>query len=273
MNIIVSISNKNENINQTVSRLVNLGITGLRINLAKYLNKSQQKELFDLLNVVKQYKNLKCIFDIPAPKKKIRIVEMIESALLAKRGDEFLIKKYQGQIPKNKHEIFIDEMNFSCINKRIIYADGMGTFKIEKQNKNEMKVKSENTVWLYTGKSFNSELIHNMNDEQLYSLCNQIREQIKYSYFALSFSEEGGDIDYITNKIGCRPQQIICKIETQRGIDNIDELLKYCSGILLGRGDLLYYSSISQYYRNCFELQKYCTIKNKDFYLCTDILM
>lgn len=273
MNIIVSISNKNENIDQTVSRLTDIGVTGLRINLAKYLNETQQKELNDLLNTVKQYKNLKCIFDLPVPKKKIRIVEMVDSAIFAKKGDKFVIKKHQGKIPENRFEIFIDEMNISCVDERIIYADGMGTFKIETQNKNEIIVTAESSVWLYTGKSFNSEPIYNINNEQLYSLCNQINKQIKQSYFALSFSEEVKDIEYITNKLGCGTDQIICKIETQRGVDNVEELLSYCSGVLLGRGDLLYYSYINQYYRNCFELQKYCLIYNKDFYLCTDILM
>ncbi len=273
MNIIVSISNKNENVNQTLSRLSDLGVTGIRINLAKYLNKSQQKELYDLLNAVKQYKNLKCIFDLPAPKKKIRIVEMVESAIFAEKGDRFIIKKHQGKMPKNRFEILIDEMNISCVDESIIYADGMGTFKIETQNKNEIIVKAENPVWLYAGKSFNSKPIYNMNNEQLYSLCNQINKQNKQSYFALSFSEEVKDIEYITNKLGCKPDQIICKIETQIGVDNVEELLSHCSGVLLGRGDLLYYSNINQYYRNCFELQKYCLIHNKDFYLCTDILM
>lgn len=107
MNIIVSISNKNENVNQTLSRLSDLGVTGIRINLAKYLNKSQQKELYDLLNAVKQYKNLKCIFDLPAPKKKIRIVEMVESAIFAEKGDRFIIKNIKVKCRKTDSKFLL----------------------------------------------------------------------------------------------------------------------------------------------------------------------
>lgn len=273
MKTIVSISNKNENVEQTIRHLLKHEISGLRINLAKYLNNNQKEELIDLLATIENYRHLQYIFDLPVPKKKIRIVEMEKSSLFVEKGSNLLIKKYQGQRVNHKNEILVDNMNLKILNNRVIYADGIGIFKIVTFNQEELLVTSESSVWLYTGKSFNSEPLYNMNDENLYSLCKQVKKKNTNCYFALSFSEEVEDIRFIKERIGCENEQLICKIETQKGVDNAEKLLNFCSGILLGRGDLLYYSRIERYYDNCLSLLKQCLKSNKQFYLCTDILM
>ena len=59
----------------------------------------------------------------------------------------------------------------------------------------------------------------------------------KFDYLAVSFAENPSEIRKI-RKMFLRKIKIISKIETKKGVDNLDELIKVSDGIMVARGDL-----------------------------------
>ena len=66
---------------------------------------------------------------------------------------------------------------------------------------------------------------------------NWLKKQ-KIDYLAVSFAESSEKIEKIRKLILPNKIKIISKIETKKGIDNIDELIKVSEGIMVARGDL-----------------------------------
>ena len=59
----------------------------------------------------------------------------------------------------------------------------------------------------------------------------------KFDYLAISFAETPSEIKKI-RKMFPKKIKIISKIETKKGVENIDELIKVSDGIMIARGDL-----------------------------------
>ncbi len=59
-----------------------------------------------------------------------------------------------------------------------------------------------------------------------------------FDYLAVSFAETVPQIRKIRSRFGNRKIKIISKIETKKGIDNIDALIRESDGIMVARGDL-----------------------------------
>ena len=65
---------------------------------------------------------------------------------------------------------------------------------------------------------------------------------LKYNVdmIALSFTRIGKDIEDVRKILGPKGShiKIIAKIENQEGLDNFDDILDHCDGIMVARGDL-----------------------------------
>lgn len=61
---------------------------------------------------------------------------------------------------------------------------------------------------------------------------------LDFAYLAVSFAESAEQIEKIRQEILPKNPKIIAKIESQHGIDQIDNLIKICDGIMVARGDL-----------------------------------
>ena len=81
---------------------------------------------------------------------------------------------------------------------------------------------------------------------KLPALTEQDRQDIAfavendYDFVALSFCRMANDIleaRRLLDQLGGQGIQIIAKIENQQGVDNIDEILKVCNGVMIARGD------------------------------------
>jgi len=61
-------------------------------------------------------------------------------------------------------------------------------------------------------------------------------QNLKFQYLAISFAESAKEISQI--KLQFPKQKIISKIETQKGLTNLNALIKVSDGIMIARGDL-----------------------------------
>lgn len=59
-----------------------------------------------------------------------------------------------------------------------------------------------------------------------------------FRYLAVSFAETAKQVEEIRAKFEGKPVKIIAKIETGKGLDDIDELIAAADGIMVARGDL-----------------------------------
>ena len=66
----------------------------------------------------------------------------------------------------------------------------------------------------------------------------EILKQINFDYLALSFTETAEDIKEIRRFFFPRKIFIIAKIETKKGVRNIDSIINESDGIMVARGDL-----------------------------------
>lgn len=278
-NIILSISRNNllyETINDKIQKLISLGINGFRINLAKISDNEMVKAYESICNLI--YHNnlyeLEFIFDIPYPRRKIRITKLFNGYMELKTNDIIRLKGYDSCFEfSEKNVVGVDEIDFNIsIGKIIYFADGEGAFECIFIKKNDVYLKALNNFAIYEGKSLTLGVIENQNYQELFNVCRNIKQMVKNFHFALSFTENKNDIDYFCNAINCSKEKVLSKIETQEGIDRINEILENSDGIILGRGDLYFYSEPNKFFCNCLNVMKNTLASKKKFYLCTDIL-
>jgi len=60
----------------------------------------------------------------------------------------------------------------------------------------------------------------------------------QFDYIALSFAEKASQIKKIRKIFAPKKIKIIAKIETDKGINNVDQIIKESDGIMVARGDL-----------------------------------
>lgn len=60
----------------------------------------------------------------------------------------------------------------------------------------------------------------------------------EFDYLAVSFAENASHIRNIRKRLASEKIKIISKIETRKGIENIDQLIEASDGIMVARGDL-----------------------------------
>lgn len=71
------------------------------------------------------------------------------------------------------------------------------------------------------------------NIDEIYKIA-----KLDFDYLALSFTESDDQIKKVRKIINPRKIYIIAKIESKKGIDNIDKIIKEADGIMVARGDL-----------------------------------
>lgn len=95
----------------------------------------------------------------------------------------------------------------------------------------------------------------------------------KINYLAISYAQETKQIEKIKNLILDKNIKIISKIETKKGLKNIDNLIKTSNGIMIARGDLSRNISFEKvpYYKKLI-IDK-CNKKRKFVIIATEMLL
>lgn len=83
-------------------------------------------------------------------------------------------------------------------------------------------------------KKLNRPMMFDINGE---SLIDWLKTQ-DFEYLAVSFAETAEQIRKVRQEFKDKQVKLIAKIETGRGIDDIDELIEATDGIMVARGDL-----------------------------------
>ncbi|VVB79869.1 Pyruvate kinase [uncultured archaeon] len=92
----------------------------------------------------------------------------------------------------------------------------------------------------------------------------------KFDYLALSFTESARQIKEIRKLIDVK---IIAKIETQKGVDNIKEIIREADGVMVARGDLGRHVPIEELPIFQKRIIRECNRQNKFVITATEMLL
>lgn len=153
----------------------------------------------------------------------------------------------------------------------LIYDDGSGAFCVTEiyNNQNIIILKALNRFKLQNMKSISFGFL----EENTYSnVVNKICKNIMPNDIALSFVENKFDLVEINDLKKTYNFSIISKIETQKGIKNIEEIIDKSDSIMLGRGDLFLNSPINKIYAYEQMVSNLCKQNNVNLYIATGFM-
>ena len=229
---------------ETIESLIKEGVDVLRINFSH----STHKEAEFLIKSIRKIndslsKNIAILADLQGPK--LRIGDVVDDTNL-NLGEKITIKTDKS-FKGNNNKLFLNYQNLAKdinIGEKILIDDGKIILKvIDIDGKHEVTAEVLQGGELSSNKGFN---LPNTNISQPALTDKDIDDAIfsakhNVDWIALSFVRNGSDIKSLVKLLENNTSHripIIAKIEKPEGVKNIDEIMKYSSGIMVARGDL-----------------------------------
>lgn len=145
----------------------------------------------------------------------------------------------------NNSVINVNYVNFIKdvpVGARILLDDGALTFIVEAKEADKLLTTCQNNGLLGSRKSVNVPGVRidlpSLTEKDRNNILHVIPQKIEF--IAHSFVRNRKDIEEIQEILDAHKSdiKIIAKIENQEGVDNIDEIIASCDGIMIARGDL-----------------------------------
>ena len=242
MEVIATIKHrKNEDFSFKVERLYRLGIRKFRMNYAKVDSVSSMESFFSDIETVRRIgHDTEIIVDIPYPGRKIRFLYP-RGSVQVNTGDVYQLhfSKISQVYACNENYLYITDQaidNFISPGMKIYYDSGEGAFIVTNIKVGEyVELKAINSFKMYSNKSlsYGSRIVSDYTN-----IVEIICGRVTPNAIAFSFVECGNELvraRELKEKYGFR---IISKIESQKGIDNLDDIIIKSDEIMIGRGDL-----------------------------------
>ena len=228
----------------SIEKLIKEGVDVLRINFSHSSHKQAEALIKDIRQVNDKLEaNTSILADLQGPK--LRIGEISPNTNL-NDGDEIKIKTGEKFIGDEKM-IFIDYQSLpKDINtgEKILIDDGKIILKVTGTNKkDEINAEIIQGGALFSNKGFN---LPNTNISQPALTDKDIKDAVfsakqNVDWIALSFVRHESDVKSLIELLEKNTYHripVIAKIEKPEGVRNIDNIMKYASGIMVARGDL-----------------------------------
>lgn len=236
---------------ERMSQIFKLGVTTCRLNFSHGNHEEQLVRIKIAREEAKKLNlNISIMLDTKGPE--IRIGEM-------KPGEESFVKMGSTVMVHCNDKIVGDKNQFSVtdstgkydmskdldVGKTVLVDDGKLPLIIEKidRKKGIITTKAVTNHQLITNKrinlpgtTYNIPFLSEKDINDVKFACDH-----KLDYIAMSFVNNANDVKLIrelTEKYGHPNIQLISKIESNNGIDNIDEIIEASDGIMVARGDL-----------------------------------
>ena len=227
-----------------LQRLIKAGVNVFRINFSHATYDEADRHI-DLIRSLNQEldTNVAILADLQGPK--IRVGKM-EDGVVFKKGDEFTLSTTK-EIIGNKTKASLSYKDFPKDVKkgdRVLIDDGKLIFEVISTNKKDEvklrniqggKLSSKKGVNLPNTKISTPTLTKKDKKDLMYAISKEL------DWIALSFVRNQSDLIKLKEIIEAKSNHripIIAKIEKPEAIENIDEIIKNCDGIMVARGDL-----------------------------------
>lgn len=251
--------------------LMSHGINSFRFNLSKFYHKGETiRYIKELTDLKKKYgDDIYMMLDLPFPYQKPRVCN--KDCVVLTKGAMCDVIFSAAEAAKAKKRLYINVQDFGdavSLNDFILYNDGRHAFLVKKIiSNNHIVVESLSDITVYPGKSLH---INNWKiDGKIDSdICEKINE-LAPEALALSFVSSVDSV-FMAQKMFSN-LQLISKIETLEGVNNIDSI-SCQSDILIARGDLLLNVSYNKFYAIQKHIAQITKKNNRNLCIATGIL-
>jgi pyruvate kinase len=210
---------------QIIKKMFQAGMNGVRINTA-YGNFAQYHSVIEN---VREIAHIPIILDIKGPEIRIRTSQ----PKVVSKGDILEIGFDSEEVCFN-HD-FYDDM---VVDDEVYIDNGKIITRVVEKKDRKLRVLALNSGTIEDGKGVNipKHLSVPTFPEKDLEIIKFAKEH-NVEYIALSFTRNAEDVRNLsqTNGFG---GGIIAKIENSEGVQNVEEILDACSGIMVARGDL-----------------------------------
>lgn len=260
-----------------------IGVKKIRINLTRYEVEEYTDFIQEMDNVQSElfgYRKLEYLFDIPFPGDKMRVCfDGNSDRVFIKKNDLIYIYNSKHMMDVTQKKFFVKHFEYlykSNINEIVEIDDGKLLFSIISKESNCVVLKAHNSGFIKYMKTINARgrvYFINTSEEESYK-WREIISKLRPSGVVFSFLNSVDDIKLIKEKIIPENDtiEIIPKIETPEGINNLNDILNNVNMIMFGRGDMALTASFTKlgYYQEL--LLSAVKSKGKKVIVATDIM-
>ncbi|WP_244833110.1 pyruvate kinase [Clostridium sp. BJN0001] len=281
---IISTVGPSINNEQTFNSIINKKRTEiLRINFSHIV----YKDTDNLIKLLKDSQSdIKLLYDLPGFK--VRVSKCIEYSFKVYEGEmvEFCSENEYKNMKNRKTFIKIIPLNISeellkTIKKGYIYIkDKTMKFIIKKNNGGVITALTDTGGIIRAGKGCNIKNLNiidrTLDSKNIEALNYSIRNRA--DIICQSFVESKEDINLIRNFINDNKQdekyspKIWAKIESRKGIENLDEIVNVSDGVMIARGDLAAEITFEEIPFLEEKIIKKTRMQNKDIVIATHVL-
>lgn len=250
------------------------GIKNLRVNCTR---SAALEYINEIIGFQKKWGNMfELILDMPIPKKKVRV-------FYEWQGNEFEIQKdviysisSKEALVAGNTELYVADSDFNNlinipIGEVITIGENQAVVKMERKTQSAVWVKGICNGIVPYGKYITTPQMKYVECSHIYiDDYVKIIEKISCYGIALSFIENAKEIKKIRNIIG-KDIHIIAKIETMKGVENIEEIIEECDEIMIARGDLFINTGYKFFAKACNKLISICERRKKKYYIATGV--
>lgn len=273
IDIILTINNYDflEDCENVIKNIEKNDIKYVRFNLSKISNIDLFMEKIKFFQA--KLPKVKIIIDLPYPKSKNRLYFNHTSNIIKiKRNHEYNLLFKKNNSTYAEETLFINGINFEAdideyVDRKVVIGDGEGEFLLKKIN-GKYFLKALNDFDLIYGKAIHlssGSLKHNQmnfskfNDINIYAIM-------------LSFVESACEVLGVKKQVNNEDVLLLSKIETEKGIENLDDIIRASDGVVIARGDLYLYSNKSLFWKNEKHILSRTRKFQKKVYVATDVL-
>ncbi|MEE0940177.1 pyruvate kinase [Methanobrevibacter sp.] len=227
---------------EVMGKMVNVGMNCARINLS-HATEDEILKTIDVVREVRKISNLPVaiMYDTKGPE--FRTLKFKDGGVTLKQGDT--IKMSKSCIQGNENEFGVnhsDAIDFINVGDKVLIDNALFELEVVEKENGFVQLKALGDGKIENHKSINVPGVNLGLDFMSDMDRNDINFAARHScdYLALSFVNAREDVitaREIIEKAG-GDALIISKIESRRGIENIDEIIDESDGIMVARGDL-----------------------------------
>ncbi|MAJ24462.1 MAG: pyruvate kinase [Rickettsiales bacterium] len=232
--IVATIGPKTANANM-LKKMYSAGMSLARLN-GSHNSLKWHDETIKLIR--KEIPNCPILLDIPG--KKIRTIRLSYEPVFNKK-DVIILTTKKGFMGKDKISITNTQLHKFLSKGNIVYADdGTLKFKVVKIINRDIYIRAENSGQLKSSKGINVPYV----DIGTKLITDRDKKMIGFSkkagvdFVGISFVESAKHVELIRKLINKKIPKIVSKIENQKGLDRLTEIVKASDVIMIDRGDL-----------------------------------
>ena len=226
-----------------ITKLIKAGMNCARLNLS-HGNYEYHKQQFKKIKAISKQLNVPMSVMLDNKGPEIRIKHFENNVVQIENGHQFVLTTRE--VVGNSHEVSVTLKKFPSLVKpksKILINDGLIKLVVKSVSNQDVVCKVVAGGVLSNNKSINLPDIilgwDYLKDSAIEDL--DLAVELEADYLALSFVSYAKDVievrEYLQSK-GAMNIKLIAKIENAVGVQNIDEILDVCDGVMVARGDL-----------------------------------